>query len=79
GGMGDSTRLFDRKSVVGLQGSFGTVTVGRQADYLDDIGSKYTSAQSFGQNGQKGAHADNLDRTSTGRNDNSVRFDTANL
>ncbi|MFX5777034.1 porin, partial [Acinetobacter baumannii] len=26
GGMGDSTRLFDRKSVVGLQGSFGTVT-----------------------------------------------------
>ncbi|OWY28519.1 porin [Herbaspirillum robiniae] len=79
GGMGSSGVLFDRKSVVGLSGGFGTVTVGRQADYLDDIGSKYTSAQTFGSNSQKGAHANNIDRTSTGRNDNSVRFDTANL
>ncbi|WDZ95911.1 porin [Herbaspirillum sp. WKF16] len=79
GGMNSAGVIFDRKSVVGLSGSFGTVTVGRQADYLDDIGSKYTSAQTFGSNGQKGAHANNIDRTSTGRNDNSVRFDTANL
>ncbi|EJM95757.1 porin [Herbaspirillum sp. YR522] len=79
GAMGSSGVLFDRKSVVGLSGGFGTVTVGRQSDFLDDIGFKYTSAQTFGQNGQKGAHANNIDRTSTGRNDNSVRYDTANL
>lgn len=79
GAMGSSGVLFDRKSVVGLAGGFGSVTVGRQADFLDDIGAKYTSAQTFGANGQKGAHAGNLDRTSTGRANNSVRFDTANL
>lgn len=79
GSMNSSGTLFDRKSIVGLSGSFGTVTVGRQADYLDDIGSKYTSAQTFGSNGQKGAHAGNIDRTSTGRDNNSVRYDTNNL
>src|SRR5450830_1885327 len=80
GGLGTANVLFDRKSVVGLSGAFGTVTIGRQTDYLEDIGSKYTSVQTFGGNGVKGGHFNNLDRTAGGaRTDNSVRYDTANL
>ncbi|MFJ3045977.1 porin [Herbaspirillum chlorophenolicum] len=78
GGMASANTLFDRKSVVGLSGSFGTVTLGRQVDFLDDIGSKYTSVQTFGGNGVKGAHFGNLDRVAGSRADNSVRFDSAN-
>lgn len=78
GAMATSNTLFDRKSVVGLSGSFGTVTVGRQVDFLDDIGSRYTSVQTFGGNAVKGAHFDNGDRVSGSRADNSVRFDSAN-
>jgi predicted porin len=80
GGLGTANTLFDRKSVVGLSGGFGTVTIGRQTDYLEDIGSKYTSVQTFGANGVKGGHFNNLDRVAGGaRTDNSVRYDTANL
>ncbi|WP_432240644.1 porin [Herbaspirillum robiniae] len=80
GGMGTANTLFDRKSVVGLSGAFGTVTLGRQTDYLEDIGAKYTSVQTFGGNGIKGGHFNNLDRTAGGaRTDNAVRYDTANL
>lgn len=80
GSLGTADTLFDRKSVVGLSGSFGTVTIGRQTDYLEDIGARYTSAQTFGGNGVKGGHFNNLDRTAGGaRTSNSVRYDTANL
>ncbi|WDZ95971.1 porin [Herbaspirillum sp. WKF16] len=78
GGMSTAGVLFDRKSVVGLSGPFGTVTIGRQTDYLEDIGSKYASVGVFGSNGIKGAHFNNLDRIAGGaRTDNSVRFDSA--
>ncbi|MBW9337001.1 porin, partial [Herbaspirillum sp. RU 5E] len=66
GSLGTADTLFDRKSVVGLSGSFGTVTIGRQTDYLEDIGARYTSAQTFGGNGGKGGHFNNLDRTAGG-------------
>jgi predicted porin len=78
GSMATAGTLFDRKSVVGLSGGFGTVTLGRQVDYLDDIGSKYTSVQTFGGNGIKGGHFNNLDRIAGSRSNNSVRFDSAN-
>ncbi|KAF1045501.1 MAG: Outer membrane porin protein 32 [Herbaspirillum frisingense] len=79
GGMSTAGTLFDRKSVVGLSGSLGTVTLGRQTDYLEDIGSKYTSVGVFGSNAIKAAHFSNQDRVAGGaRTDNSVRFDSAN-
>lgn len=79
GAMSTPNTLFDRKSVVGLSGGFGTVTIGRQTDYLEDIGSKYTSVGVFGSNAIKGAHFNNLDRVAGGaRTDNSLRFDSAN-
>lgn len=80
GMLATANNLFDRKSVVGLSGAFGTVTLGRQTDYLEDIGSKYTSVQTFGGNGIKGGHFNNLDRVAGGaRTDNSIRYDSANL
>lgn len=80
GGLATANTLFDRKSVVGLSGAFGTITIGRQTDYLEDLGAKYTSAQTFGGNGVKGGHFNNLDRTAGGaRTDNAVRFDTSNI
>ncbi|WP_395824761.1 porin [Collimonas sp.] len=74
-----SPTLFDRKSVVGLSGSFGTVTLGRQTDFLEGIGNKYTSVQTFGGNGVKGGHFNNLDRISGSRTNNSVRYDSNSI
>lgn len=80
GAMTTANTLFDRKSVVGLSGGFGTVTLGRQTDYLEDIGLKYTSVSTFGGNGTKAGHFNNLDRTAGGaRTDNSIRYDTTNM
>jgi len=79
GSLATASTLFDRKAVVGLSGSFGTVTIGRQTDYLDDIGSKYTSVQTFGSNGIKAGHFNNLDRVGGVRANNSIRYDSANL
>ncbi|MFJ2987379.1 porin [Collimonas sp. NPDC087041] len=79
GSLATASTLFDRKSVVGLSGSFGTVTLGRQTDFLEDIGNKYTSVQTFGGNGVKGGHFNNLDRISGTRANNSVRYDSSNL
>ncbi|MDP5008682.1 MAG: porin, partial [Glaciimonas sp.] len=79
GSLGTANTLFDRKAVVGLTGNFGIVTLGRQVDFLDFIGDKYTSVQTFGGNGVKGAHFNNLDRVSGSRTNNSLRYDTNNL
>ncbi|AIY42622.1 Outer membrane protein [Collimonas arenae] len=79
GSFGTASTLFDRKSVVGLSGGFGTVTIGRQTDFLEDIGNKYTSVQTFGGNGVKGGHFNNLDRISGSRTNNSIRYDSSNL
>ncbi|NUU01570.1 porin [Herbaspirillum robiniae] len=80
GGMSTANTLFDRKSVVGLSGGFGTVTLGRQTDYLEDLGTKYGSVSTVGSNAIKGAHFGNLDRTAGGaRTDNSIRYDSNNL
>lgn len=78
GAFAAANTLFDRKAVVGLTGAFGTVTVGRQTDFLEDIGGKYTSVQTFGGNGIKGGHFNNLDRVAGMRANNSIRYDSLN-
>ncbi|QDD65206.1 porin [Herbaspirillum seropedicae] len=77
GAMATPGTLFDRKSVVGLAGRFGTLTVGRQTDYLEEIGLQYTSFQIFGGGGVRAAHFNSLDRITGARSNNSLRFDTA--
>ncbi|MBB5390230.1 MULTISPECIES: porin [unclassified Herbaspirillum] len=68
--------LFRRKSVVGLQGGFGSVLLGRQTDFADTI-SAYTSVADFG--GVTGAVGHNLDRLEGTRTNNSISYTTANL
>ncbi|MBP0598315.1 porin [Herbaspirillum sp. LeCh32-8] len=77
GAMATPGTLFDRKSVVGLSGGFGTLTLGRQTDYLEDIGTKYTSFQIFGGSGVRAGHFNSLDRVTGARTSNSLRFDSA--
>lgn len=71
-----SSNLFRRKSVVGLNGGFGTVLLGRQTDYADTI-SAYTSVNDFG--GVTGNVGHNLNRLEGTRTNNSVSYTTANL
>lgn len=63
---------FGRRSVVGLEGGFGTVLVGRQPDFLDDMGAM-SSAFTFGAQAST-IHA--LDRTYTDRTNQSIRYTT---
>jgi predicted porin len=76
GAMATPGTLFDRKSVVGLSGRWGTLTLGRQTDYLEDIGTRYTSFQIFGGGGVRAGHFNSLDRVTGARTSNSVRFDS---
>lgn len=68
--------LFNRKSVVGLAGGFGTVLLGRQTDFADTI-SAYTSVADFGGVTNNVGH--NLDRLQGFRTNNSVSYTTNNL
>ncbi|KAF1042556.1 MAG: Outer membrane porin protein 32 [Herbaspirillum frisingense] len=77
GAMATPGTLFDRKSVVGLSGRFGTLTLGRQTDYLEDIGTRYTSFQIFGGGGVRAGHFNGLDRITGARTSHSLRFDSA--
>lgn len=77
GSMATAGTLFDRKSVVGLSGRLGTVTLGRQTDFLEEIGTRYTSFQVFGGGGMRAAHLNGLDRVTGARTSNSLRFDSA--
>lgn len=76
GAMATPGSLFDRKSVVGLAGRYGTLTVGRQTDYLEEIGQQYSSFQIFGGGGVRAGHFNSLDRLTGARTNNSVRFDS---
>ena len=71
-----STNLFRRKSVVGLGGDFGSVLLGRQTDFLDDV-SQWTSVQDFG--GVTGSVGHNLDRLEGTRSNNSIRYNTPDI
>jgi len=76
GAMATPGTLFDRKSVVGLSGGWGTLTAGRQTDALEDIGTRYTSFQIFGGGGMRAAHFNGQDRITGGRTSNALRFDS---
>ncbi|EIJ45364.1 outer membrane porin [Herbaspirillum sp. GW103] len=75
-GTTGTTNLFRRKSIVGLSGGFGSVTLGRQTDFADTI-SAYTSVNDFGS--VVGAVGHNLDRLEGTRTNNSIAYTTANL
>ncbi|MDY7576928.1 porin [Herbaspirillum sp. RTI4] len=68
-----ASNLFRRKSVVGLAGDFGTVLVGRQADYAFEQGA-ITSVGDFG--GITSNVGTGLSRLQGTRTNNSVRYDT---
>lgn len=70
------SNLFRRKSVVGLNGGFGTVLLGRQTDYSDTI-SAYTAVADFG--GVIQNSGSNLNRLQGVRTNNSITFTTNNL
>jgi len=74
-GTGGTSTLFRRKSIVGLGGGFGTVTVGRQTDYADTI-SAFTAVNDFG--GIVG-NIHGQDRLEGTRTNNSVAYTTTNL
>ena len=76
GAQSVSGNLFNRKSVVGLAGGFGTVLLGRQTDFADTI-SAYTSVADFG--GFTNGVGHNLDRLQGIRTQNSISYTTANL
>jgi predicted porin len=70
-------QLFGRTATVGLSGSFGTVLLGRQKDFLDDVAA-YTSVADFGTM-VSNVHAKDLDRTNGERVNNSIRYNTPNV
>jgi len=70
------SNLFRRKSVVGLNGGFGTVLLGRQTAWADTI-SAYTAVNDFG--GVTANSGSNLNRLQGVRTNNSVTYTTANL
>lgn len=69
--------LFGRTATVGLAGSFGSVTLGRQKDYIDDL-SSFNSAVDFG-SFTNNVHALNLDRSQGARINNSVRYTSPSM
>lgn len=66
--------LFGRTAIVGLSGSKGTVYLGRQKDYIDDL-SAYNGALDFGSL-VNNIHALNLDRSQGSRVNNSIRYNS---
>jgi len=71
-----SNNLFRRKSVVGLNGGFGTVLLGRQTDFADTI-SAYTAVNDFG--GVIANSGSGLNRLQGTRTNNSIAYTTNNL
>jgi len=74
GTLKKSTAIFNRRAVVGLSGSFGTLTIGHMPDFLYD----YLRFQSSGIMGSSYFfHPGNLDnQASTFQIDNAVRYET---
>ncbi len=68
--------LYGRTAIVGLSGGYGSVMLGRQKDYIDDLAS-FNSALDFGSI-TNNIHALNLDRSQGARINNSIRY-TSNV
>ncbi|PUA17164.1 porin [Glaciimonas sp. PCH181] len=76
GGQSRTNNGFNRKSVVGLSGNFGTFLMGNQTDMLEDAGD-LTSNQDFGS--IVGLSAHNFNRLGGIQVRNSIRYNTPNL
>lgn len=66
--------FFGRTAIIGLSGKGGTIYLGRQKDYIDDL-APYNGALDFGSL-VNNIHALNLDRTQGSRVNNSVRYNS---
>ncbi|MFL9875131.1 porin [Paraburkholderia megapolitana] len=79
GRVANNGGLFNRQAFVGLSGEFGTVTLGRQYDAVQDYLAPLTATGSWG--GTYFAHVGNLDNLNTNDGssvNNSVKFASAN-
>jgi predicted porin len=74
GALAQGGLFFGRTAIVGLSGGLGTVYLGRQKDYIDDL-APYNGALDFGSL-VNNIHALNLDRTQGSRVNNSVRYNS---
>lgn len=75
GTAGQGGLPWGRRSVVGIEGAYGTVLFGRQADFLDDMG-VMTSVVDFG---SQVSAIHGLDRTGTQRSNNAIRYNSTTL
>lgn len=75
GTAGQGGLPLGRTTVVGLEGPFGTVELGRRKDFIDEIATWYSSVANFGVF-INGVHDNNLDRVGGARANNSVRYDS---
>jgi len=86
-GSPNTTRVFGRQAFVGLASPYGTVTLGRQYDYMFDLGfyssAAYVTSLSLRPgsgtllNGNNGSTPD-FDRVAGARVDSSVKYSSAN-
>jgi predicted porin len=79
GGLANSGGMFNRQAFVGLSSNFGTVTLGRQYDSVQDYLAPLTATGTWG--GTYFAHHGNLDNLSTNggfASNNTVKFASAN-
>jgi len=77
GAAAQNGTLFGRTATVGLSGQFGSVLLGRQKDFTDDVAA-FTSISDFG-GLVSNVHAKDLDRTNGERVNNSIRYNTPNV
>lgn len=81
GASNQGGRLFGRQAFVGLQAQdIGTVTFGRQYDFMSNVGDHGVQANQMGGLYVENAfHPSNLDRTTGERVDNAVKFQSASF
>ncbi|SDR53978.1 Outer membrane protein (porin) [Paraburkholderia fungorum] len=69
--------LFDRQAYAGLDGPYGTLTLGRQSDLMDDVAIRYSNA--FWNRNLYAYHAGNLDSLTNGYQiENAVKYKSPN-
>lgn len=76
---GKNDLFFGRRSLVGLSGGFGSVSVGRQYDILTEIGGATTSIADFGTMMQNIHGGLGLDRIGLTLTNNSIKYETPNM
>jgi predicted porin len=70
---GSTNTLFDRQAYVGVATPYGTLTLGRQSDLMDDIAIRYSNA--FWNRNLYAYHAGNLDSLTNGYQiENAVKY-----